>query len=148
MPLRDPIFFIDKCLGLKVVPAALRACGLTVELKTDHFPQETPDSQWLTEVGKRGWIVLSKDQNLKHNHLEIVALLKSNTHSFILMSAQLTGDEMAQAFITAMPQIKNIIAKQPPPLVATVTKEGEVRITHTYDELTKSLPSTEVKKKK
>ena len=47
---REPTFFIDKCLGLHVVPDALRACGANVELKTDHFPPDTLDVEWLPEV--------------------------------------------------------------------------------------------------
>jgi hypothetical protein len=58
----------------------LRAVGERVELKTDHFGQDTEDSEWLAKVGSWGWIVLSKDKHLKHNHIEIVALLKSGTY--------------------------------------------------------------------
>src|SRR5688500_2008401 len=103
---RDLVFFIDKSLGLRVVPDALRAIGENVELKTDHFDQDAADAEWLAEVGSRGWIVLSKDKNLKHNHIEIVALLKSGTYSFILTSGNYTGLEMARAFVAAMPDIK------------------------------------------
>lgn len=132
---RDPVFFIDKCLGLKTVPEALRSIGERVELKTDHFEQDTEDAKWVTEVGARGWIILSADEHLKHNHLEIVALLKSNTHSFLLTSGNFSGREMAHAFVTAMPQIKGIIAAIPPPAVCMVSKAGSVRVAYTHDGL-------------
>src|SRR5262245_33850140 len=83
---RDLVFFTDKNLGLATVPNALRAVGEKVELKTDHFDQDAPDTEWVPKVGARGWIILSADKELKHNLIEIVALLKSGTHSFILTS--------------------------------------------------------------
>ena len=85
--------------------------GEKVELKTDHFDQDAADSQWVPNAGARGWIILSADKELKHNLIEIVASIKSGTHSFILTSGNLTGQEMAHAFITAMPEIKEIITR-------------------------------------
>lgn len=118
-----------------MVPDALRAIGEHVELKTDHFPQDAKDEDWVPVVGKRGWIILSADHQIKHNLIELVALLKSNTHSFLLPRGDLTGPEMAHAFVIAMPQMKGIIASVPPPLVATVSPSGNVRVTHTHEGL-------------
>src|SRR5690348_7425758 len=94
---RDLVFFTDKMLGLYTVPNALRAAGEKVECKTDHYDQETEDAIWVPEVGAKGWIILSADKGLKHNLIEIVALLKSNTHSFLFTSADFSGPEMAKA---------------------------------------------------
>lgn len=140
----DLVLFADKCLGLNVVPEALRALGFTVERKTDHFPQDTADSVWLEEVGKKGWIVLSKDQSLRHNHIEIVALLKSNTHSFILTSASLTGPEMAAAFTAAVPQMLGVISRVPAPVVCSVSKGGNVSVKYTYEELARKASEVSV----
>ena len=132
---RELTFFIDKCLGTKVVPAALRASGLKVELKTDHFPADTPDTVWLPVVGKQGWIILTKDKQIRHNYLEIVGLLQSGTASFILTSGNYTGQEMADAYIQAMPDIVRMLAKFSPPFVATVSKFGNAHIQYTFDKL-------------
>jgi hypothetical protein len=48
------VFFIDRSLGRKKVPEALRRAGATVEVLDDHFPNSTPDQIWLKEVGQRG----------------------------------------------------------------------------------------------
>lgn len=120
-----------------MVPEALRAAGIRVERKTDHFDQDTEDTIWVPEVGKRGWVILSADENLKHNHIEIVALLKSNTHSFLLTSGSFTGPEMAKAFVTAIPQMTGIISTLPAPVVCKVWKTGEVRVAYTHDDLIK-----------
>ena len=134
---RDLVFFTDKNLGLYIVPNALRAAGATVEIKTDHFSQDCPDHEWLKAVGDKQWIVLSKDKNLQHNLIEIIALLRSNTHSFLLTSGNFTGPEMANAFVKALPHMNRMVAKFPPPFVGIVSKSGEVRVGYTADDLMK-----------
>lgn len=125
-----------------MVPDALRACGVRVELKTDHFPPDTPDPVWLPEVGRRGWTILSKDKQLRHNYLELVGLLQSGAASFILTSGNYTGQEMADAFVKALPHIKRMLDKYPPPFVATVSKGGSVRLQYTFDGLIRKVTSS------
>ena len=117
---RELIFFIDRCLGRRVVASALRAVGARVEIMDDHFPPNVEDAVWLAEVGRRGWIVLSKDAAIRHNHIEVLALLRANAHAFLLTAANCTGQEMAAAFVEALSQIENIVRKRQPPLIATV----------------------------
>lgn len=101
----------------------------------DHFPPDAPDVDWLPEIGRRGWKVLSKDSQMRHNNIELVALLKANTHSFILTSASQSGSDMAAAFVKALPQMKRIINKFPAPLVSTVSRSGNVSVYLTHDQL-------------
>jgi hypothetical protein len=119
---------VDKCLGRKIVPGALREAGLLVEIKEDHFAPDTADTVWVPDVGARGWIILSKDSSMRHNHIELVALLRSNTHSFILTAASQTGKEMASALVFAIPQMQRIVDKFSPPCVSAVTPSGSVNV--------------------
>jgi hypothetical protein len=41
------IFFIDRSLGRKVVPGALRAAGEEIRIHDEHFPQDAKDEVWL-----------------------------------------------------------------------------------------------------
>lgn len=58
-------FFIDRSLGRHQVPQALREAGLTVhtmaEVYGEQAGQRLKDDVWLEDVGRRGWIVLMKD---------------------------------------------------------------------------------------
>jgi len=101
----------------------------------DHFETEAADTEWVPEVGSRGWIILTKDRALRHNSLEQVALLKSNTHSFILTSADQTAAQMAHAFVTALKDMRRMIEKFPAPFVGTVTPSGNVTVFLTHDQL-------------
>ena len=59
------VFFIDRSLGRKIVAQALREISETVEIHDDHFAPDAKDEAWLAEVGKRGWIVLTKDDRIR-----------------------------------------------------------------------------------
>jgi hypothetical protein len=58
-----PIFFVDRALGKNLVKI-LRNAGANAEAHIDHFAPNSPDVEWLPEVSRRGWIVLTKDANL------------------------------------------------------------------------------------
>jgi hypothetical protein len=131
-PRESIVFFLDKCLGRFVVANALRKCGERVEIHENHFEADTPDHEWVPEVGRRGWIILSKDTRLRHNNIELIALLKANTHSFILTSASQSGPEMAAAFVAALRDIKKILVRFQAPCVATVSPAGRVSVYLTH----------------
>lgn len=131
----SPVFFLDKCLGRNEVANALRNHGAQVELKTDHFDQETEDAVWIPDVGQRRWIILSKDKMIRHNAVELVALLKSNTHAFVLTSGSQKGAAMAAAFVTALPDMRAMISRFPPPFVGTISASGSVTKFMTHEQL-------------
>jgi predicted nuclease of predicted toxin-antitoxin system len=134
-PPPERVYFLDKCLGRKIVADALRAEGLRVEILEDHFERDTADTDWITEVGKRGWIILTKDSAVRHNALELIALLKANTHVFILTSANTTGEQNAQSFVAAKTAIGRMIEKFETPFIANVTLAGEVKVMKTREQL-------------
>jgi PIN like domain len=120
------IFFIDRSLGKKIVAEALREIGATVEIHDDHFAPDAKDEEWLVEVAKRGWVVLTKDDRIRYWATERTALLSAGVRAFVLTSSQLQGSEMAAAFVKALPQIKRLIAKHAPPFIGRVSRSGKV----------------------
>ena len=85
------VFFIDRSLGKKIVAQALRDIGETVEIHDDHFAPDAKDEDWLVEVGKRGWIVLTKDDRIRYRATERTALASARVRAFVLTSSQLQG---------------------------------------------------------
>ncbi|KAA1260860.1 hypothetical protein LF1_34020 [Rubripirellula obstinata] len=118
---------------------ALEDVGAIVQLHTDHFEQDAEDQHWLPIVGQRGWIVLTKDRHILVNQIEVVALLRSGTASFILKSADMTGKDMGQAFAKAHTDMVRMIQRKPMPFIATITKAGTVKYVHGYDGLQRKL---------
>src|SRR6266850_2411323 len=122
------VFFIDRSLGRKIVAQALREFGETVEIHDDHFAPDAKDEVWLVEVGRRGWIVLTKDDRIRYRVTERTALASARVRAFVLTSSQLQGAEMAAAFIKALPRIKRFVANQPPPFIGRVSRSGKVSL--------------------
>lgn len=119
---------MDRSLGRKYVGPALRAAGEQVELHDDHYDQNTPDEVWLVDVGTKGWIVLSNDDRIRYRDLERRALHKAKVAAFILTSMNIKGEEMAAAFVKALPKIKRLVKNQSRPFVATVSRSGDVTL--------------------
>jgi uncharacterized protein with PIN domain len=75
----DPItLFLDRSLGKNIVAEALRKAGV----HDDHFKQDVTDTTWLTIVGKRKWVVLTKDRRIRFRAIERQALINAGALSF------------------------------------------------------------------
>jgi hypothetical protein len=96
-------FFIDRSLGRHQVPRALRAAGLTVhtmaEVYGEQAGQRLKDEVWLEDVGRRGWIVLMKDDAIRRRPAERAAVIASAVRAFCLTNAQLRGAQQAERLV-------------------------------------------------
>ena len=126
--MNDLVFFIDRCLGKHFIVDALKQTGITVEIHDDHFSQSTLDTEWIPEIGRRGWIILTKDAKIGRNHLERQALARSRIRMFTLVSQNLSGEDMAEIFRIAIPNIQNFIYKHPAPFIAKVYRDSKVKV--------------------
>jgi hypothetical protein len=55
-------FFLDHQIGRYQVAEMLRAAGAKVEVHLDHFLGDMPDIEWIPEVARRRWVLITKDQ--------------------------------------------------------------------------------------
>ncbi len=119
---------LDEGLGTKAVAEALRKAGATVIVHRDRFAPGTPDEEWLRVAGENGWIVLGKDRAIRRRENERRAVVAARVKLFTLTSAGLSGEEMATAFVRALPRIARISAANAGPLVAAVYRDGKVKM--------------------
>lgn len=125
-PPDDFTFFIDRSLGKNAVASRLRAVGASVQIHDDHFAADAPDSTWLTSVGQRGWLVLTKDKRIQHRVIEQAAVTEASVCLFALSGGNLTGDEMGAVFARAHRRIIDVAQANRPPFIARVYKNGAV----------------------
>ncbi len=133
-----PIFFIDWCLG-KSVATALIAAGAQIEHHSDHFAQNTPDTTWLSVVGDRGWVVLTKDQAIGSNVLELRAMAEANVKVFSLASGSLTRQQMANLFVNILEKLEKFAQGNQPPFIAKIYKDGRIALWRNHTQLLKLL---------
>ena len=112
---RPPTFFLDRNLGTESVPSALRKAGEHVEVHDDHFDHATEDTEWISKYGEKRWIALSRDAQIRTREIERRAVETAKICLFVLVSKNLTGKDMADAFVKALGRIKAAIKKHHPP---------------------------------
>jgi predicted nuclease of predicted toxin-antitoxin system len=110
------------------VADALRQAGAAVQVHDDHFPQDARDVVWLQEVGRRGWIVLTKDARIRYRLHERTALLHAGVRTFVLVRQNLSGSAMAAAFVNALPAMQRFVERHQAPFIARVTQTGNVSL--------------------
>jgi len=101
---------------------------MSVEIHDDHFRRDESDRVWLKEAGRRGWVVLTKDQRLRYRPLELAALRASNARVFVLTAGNLRGQEIAAVFRDALPAIAKVLNRRTGPFIARLSKSGEIAV--------------------
>jgi len=121
--------FVDRCLGRNILPEALRKLpNLTVHVHDDLFAPDELDHVWLPKVAAKGWVILTKDKDIRHRKLELDAVLKNEAYMLTFGQGDYSGQEMAEAFRLALPKIKRSVAGYFPPLIARISKGGDLLI--------------------
>lgn len=105
----QPEFFLDRCLGSKIVPQALRGKDFQLKTMEEHYgkkqAQLISDEEWLAEAGQQNWVVLTKDKRIKTRTAEIDMIIEHQVRCFCINRGDLKGDEMARYFIYNMDAI-------------------------------------------
>lgn len=94
----------------------------------DIFTDSTKDRVWLKKAGEKGWLVITKDKRIRHRKAEFEMVIKHKVKMFTLTSGNLTGDEMAEVIIKAIPKIHKFLQKNLPPFIATIAKSGSIKL--------------------
>ena len=79
----------------------MRDAGMVVESFAEHFSsQNTKDHVWLAEIAKRGWIGISKDEEIMASELYVRTTIENGAHLFICIGTH-THEELAENVIRA-----------------------------------------------
>jgi hypothetical protein len=122
------IFFIDRSLGEIDVPTVLRAAGATVAVHSDLFRDNAPDELWLTECGRRGYIVLTKDNRIRTHAIARAAIVRHKVQAFFLVPRKLKGTQNGEIFAKALDRMKRFCTGNNPPFIALVYETGAVKL--------------------
>ena len=128
---QPPRFFLDRSLGRKAVPAALRADGWDVITLAEHYgvpaDEQVADTDWIEEAAKRGWPILMKDKRIRHRPAEITAVTEHKARCFVIPRGDLPSADMAQRFITNKSAILTA-AVEPGPYIYSVQRDRISRL--------------------
>lgn len=120
--------FLDRAIGKRVVANALTNVNpmIKVELLDDHFAANAPDEDWLKFVGRKGWIAITKDKRIRYRTPALEVIKEERVKLFVFSKGNLSGQEMAQILINAIPKIEILVSKINPPFIITITRSGNL----------------------
>ena len=123
-------FFVDRCLGSKLVPEALEAAGFTVVRWADHFTQEKEldDTAWLKLAAEHGWLVLTKDTSGQAKPVELLAIQDAGCAVFQLANAQMSGRVQAAVIASSAQRMLSFAKKHETPFIARIHRNGTVHM--------------------
>jgi hypothetical protein len=127
-PLR---FFVDRSLGRKAVPEALRADGWDLITLAEHYgmpaDEQVADTEWIEEAAKRSWPILMKDKRIRHRRAEIAAVAEHKARCFVITRGDLPSADMVQRFIANKAAIL-LAAAGPGPYIYSVQTDRISRL--------------------
>lgn len=122
------LFLAEGLHRCQPIQKALEGLGVRYERHGDWFPRGTEDRVWLPVVGEKGWAVLTTDKGIRYNQVEISSVRRHKVREFVFASGNLSGQKMADILLQAIPEMKKVFRKVPPPFIASVTAAGHVHV--------------------
>ncbi len=108
---------------------ALTAAGIKFTPHHDHFEQACPDVEWLPVVGRKGWVVVTRDKNIRRKPNELQAFKENNVFAIVLSSgssSQASAADTAELLLKLLPKLMRKIQVSKPPAMFTVTLMGTI----------------------
>ena len=121
------IFFLDRNLGKHKIATRLRSEGIKVEVHDHHLPPDVPDKEWIELVGRRGWVAVIRDKNIRYRAAEINAIKKHSARVVVIRMKNATGLQMAELLVKERHRITRFVAKARAPFIAGISRNGKVR---------------------
>lgn len=104
------LVFIDRNSGGRAFKSLIVEAGIRVILHDEHFRDpKTPDEEWVKEVGRLGWLMVTGDIATERSFLFLTALKRSRAHVFILCGLNhASPQQRAECIIEAYPQMLSL----------------------------------------
>jgi hypothetical protein len=123
--------FIDRNAWSNALHLALNNAGIPHEAHRWHFAEqdqkaEIDDSEWLRAVAERGWVVVTRDKNIRYRVNELSAMKEANLHVFVFTRGALTAAETGDLLVKAYPLIVKAVMSTPSPAFFSITGSGAV----------------------
>ena len=122
--LRALTFFLDHQIGRYVVAELLRAAGATVEVHLDHFNGDAPDTDWIPEVARRNWVLITKDKNIRRNPLERAAYVSAGLRGFVATGQDMSGVDLGDLLVRRLDGMLRRAYNRPGPLLFAISRNG------------------------
>lgn len=123
----DPVFFVDRDTGGRLLAEALRPHGWRIELHGDHFAQDTQDPFWIRKVAERCWAILTCDRNIARKEPERSLFSAAPTHTFILYAlSHVQREQRVPLVLAVLPKLAALVTAEAPHGIYRVHTDGRI----------------------
>ena len=116
-------FFFDNNLSAKLAHG-MREFGEDVTHLTDHFPQDSPDSEWLRFVGENAFVLVTRDEKIRWKPAEIEAFRAFKVGAFFLGGKKADRCQLIQQVVRNWPRMKEIAGLERRPFAFRIPPYG------------------------
>ncbi|HXG35914.1 MAG TPA: hypothetical protein VNL15_02985 [Dehalococcoidia bacterium] len=121
------MIFIDRSIP-KGVAEALKKVREDVRWLEDEFSHDIKETEWLPEIGRRGWLVVSRDKKIRTRPGERRALSEAKIGCFIFVQKQnLTRWQYLKLLALSLDEMERVFANTPKPFIYGVSRTGQFR---------------------
>lgn len=118
------MIFIDRSIP-KGVADALKAVREDVLWLEDRFPHDAKETEWIPDVGKEGWLVISRDKKIRTRPGERSALMEARVGAFIITQKQdLTRWDYLKLLTRTLDDMESVFETTDRPFVFGVGRTG------------------------
>jgi predicted nuclease of predicted toxin-antitoxin system len=87
--------------------------------------ERVPDEEWLARAGDEGWLVLTKDAQIRRRSTELSAIRQHRAKVFLVTGKRLTGTELAARVVQNLRRVEQAARKRGPFIYAVYEKRIE-----------------------
>jgi len=131
-----PRFFVDRCLGSRLVPDGLRQAGWSVVTMDERYgvdaSQDIHDVDWIREASERGEFLLTKDVHIARRPEEARVVHMCDARVFTITNQAISGPEALRRLLRNEVAIFRWTARTRAPFVLGVYEERVNRLEIRY----------------
>jgi hypothetical protein len=121
-----PLLFIDRCAWSHRLGEALTKLNIPFIPHHEKFAPDCPDEEWLKTVGKQGWIVLTRDKNIRRKPNELRAFRAHEVIGFVLTAGDASAADTAALVAAVYPKLIRKAQAAKPPAMFSITQAGAI----------------------
>ncbi len=122
-------FFFDNTFPPQIAKI-LAILGVDARHLQDDFAPDTPDINWIPEVGKGGWVVITGDRGISRKPAERKALEEANVIA-VFMAKGFTSKpifELVSLLIRWWPEIERSVRRVMPGTSLQIHANGKIEV--------------------
>ena len=83
-----------------------------------------PDVEWIPEVARRDWVLITKDQNIRRNPLERAAYRAARLRGFVVTGKDMNAKELGELLVRCLAGMTRRTAGRHGPMLFTISRGG------------------------